>query len=291
MKDKPKIAVAGGDPRMLAAANELRNDGFGVSVFGTQESGFAPGVPRARSLEEAAGGADAVVLGIPFSRDGKWINMHGAECAATLESLYEIMAPRGLLLGGVITPEAVASAARYGVRFIDYYASGEVAVLNAGPTAEGAIAVAMSELPVTVWRSKTAVVGGGSIARALVPRLIALGAEVTVFARDPAQRAFFASCGADADGIGDLDRADGLGVIFNTVPAVIFDGNRLRCVGNAVIIDLASAPGGVDTDAAREIGVRVIRASNLPGKVAPVTAGHIIKDSVVKLLRAEGVTA
>ena len=53
---------------------------------------------------------------------------------------------------------------------------------------------------------------------------------------------------------------------------------------NSLIIDLASKPGGVDFESARELGVKVIWALSLPGKVAPVTAGIIIKDTITNML-------
>ena len=53
----------------------------------------------------------------------------------------------------------------------------------------------------------------------------------------------------------------------------------------AFIIDLASRPGGVDSDAALRYGIRVIRALSLPGKVAPISAGRILADCVLRQLR------
>ena len=67
---------------------------------------------------------------------------------------------------------------------------------------------------------------------------------------------------------GQLERFD---LIFNTAPALILDGTRLRETReDCVIIDLASAPGGVDQAAARRLGRQVILAPGLPGKVCSV---------------------
>ena len=52
----------------------------------------------------------------------------------------------------------------------------------------------------------------------------------------------------------------------------------------ALVIDLASRPGGVDMDAAAALGVRVIWALSLPGKVAPVTSGRYIKDTIYHIM-------
>ncbi|MGM9936476.1 MAG: dipicolinate synthase subunit DpsA, partial [Candidatus Ornithomonoglobus sp.] len=72
---------------------------------------------------------------------------------------------------------------------------------------------------------------------------------------------------------------------FNTVPALILTGEVLEKVRqDTLIIDLASKPGGIDFDAAAELGLRVIWALSLPGRVAPVTAGIIIKDTITNIL-------
>ena len=42
--------------------------------------------------------------------------------------------------------------------------------------------------------------------------------------------------------------------------------------------------GGVDFEAAKEAGVKVIWALSLPGKTAPITAGKIIKDTILNIL-------
>jgi dipicolinate synthase subunit A len=78
-------------------------------------------------------------------------------------------------------------------------------------------------------------------------------------------------------------------IIFNTIPSLIFDKDMLkRTKKDALIIDLASRPGGVDFDAAAELGVRVIWALSLPGKVAPVTSGTIIKDTIMNVINELG---
>ena len=56
---------------------------------------------------------------------------------------------------------------------------------------------------------------------------------------------------------------------------------------NALLIDLASAPGGVDYDEAEKMGIKTIHALSLPGKVAPVTAGDIIKKTIYNMIREE----
>ena len=71
-------------------------------------------------------------------------------------------------------------------------------------------------------------------------------------------------------------------IIFNTIPSLIFKKD-------ALIIDLASKPGGIDFDAAKAYGLKVIWALSLPGKIAPVSSGAIIKDTIMNIIKELGV--
>ena len=74
-------------------------------------------------------------------------------------------------------------------------------------------------------------------------------------------------------------------IIFNTVPALVLNNTILNSVSSeAVIIDLASPPGGTDFDSAKRLGIKALLAPGLPGKVAPRTAGRILAKILPKLL-------
>ena len=128
----------------------------------------------------------------------------------------------------------------------DFLSREDFAVLNAIPTAEGALEIAMSEMPVTLHGSSALVIGHGRVGKVLCERLLALGARVTASARRDADFAWM-----DARGVmpaytlrldGTLHRYD---VIFNTVPHLTLPSARLRELKpGCVIIDLASSPGG-----------------------------------------------
>ena len=75
-------------------------------------------------------------------------------------------------------------------------------------------------------------------------------------------------------------------IIFNTVPAMLLDGNLLKLMDKeALVIDLSSRPGGVDFNAAKDLGIKVIWALSLPGKIAPVSSGGIIKDTIMNIIK------
>ena len=58
--------------------------------------------------------------------------------------------------------------------------------------------------------------------------------------------------------------------------------------GGALIIDLASLPGGTDFAAAEELGLHAEHALALPGRCAPQTAGALIAQTVLTILEERG---
>lgn len=162
---------------------------------------------------------------------------------------------------------------------------------NAVPTAEGAIEIAISETPVTIHGSKCLVLGYGKIGKILTKDLYGMGAITYAAARKYADLAMIEGHGYEPLQMSTLKgRINEFDIIFNTVPALILDDEVLSKVQkDALIIDLASKPGGVDFEAAKKYGLRVIWALSLPGKVAPITSGAIIKDTIMNIINELGV--
>ena len=161
---------------------------------------------------------------------------------------------------------------------------------NALPTVEGALALAMGASDRTIHGSRCLVIGYGRIGRLLADRLLSLGAEVTVSARKYGDLAWIQAWGCRSVQTGALaGRLDRFHMIFNTAPALILDGPRLREIReDCVVVDLASAPGGVDLQEAKRLSRQVIQAPGLPGKAAPRTAAAAIRDSVYHILEERG---
>lgn len=87
--------------------------------------------------------------------------------------------------------------------------------------------------------------------------------------------------------IEDIQRKlGGMDVIINTVPVRILTENRLKNVDKETLcLDLASKPGGIDFTAASKMGLKIIWALSLPGEVAPITSGEIIKDTIYNIIK------
>ncbi len=290
MKQDTKIGVIGGDTRQLVVAHELARDGFRVCCYGVPKSdGRYNGFSKHTNLEDCVFGCDAIILGVPYSIDGKWINCPPEDYAISLKALLDVMQPGQLLLGGRLNAALYTMTDKYCIRAIDYFESEELAVLNAIPTAEGALEIAMKELDISLHSARALVLGFGRVGKVVAHMLSSLGTEVTVSARRLSERAWCQVYGYTFCPLADVgENISNYDVIFNTIPSTVLTAELLQ-KSSAVIIDLASMPGGVDMTAAKEIGSRVIWALSLPGKVAPVTAGRIIKASVINILTEEGI--
>lgn len=277
-----KIAVIGGDMRQVAAARHLLKNGFDVQLFGFNKESLYKNALLADSVEEALCGAKVVLLGLPAADDC------GINCtpSVSIQAFVSTLDEGAIVTGGKLSSALKSALDEKGVRYADYLEREEFAVLNAVPTAEGAIEIAMRQLPRTLNGMKCLVVGFGRIGKVLAKILAAFGADVTCSARKCSDLAWIRSYGYTPLQTGSIaEKVYEYPLIFSTVPHMIFDESMLKMVrGDALIIDLASKPGGVDFDAAKKLGINVIWALSLPGKASPESAGEIIADTVMNII-------
>lgn len=244
-----RFAVIGGDYRSIAAANYLSGLGFCVYVFAFDKKyRFEPDIIRAETLSEAVSTADCILLPLPCSSDKERLNTPLYDKTVLLDDLFSILHAEQIIFAGK-TDEALRDRLKKsGLLCHDYAEREDFAVLNAVPTAEGAIEIALHELPVTMSGVQCLVTGFGRIAKVLSHRLLALGARVTVSARRSSDRTWCKVYGYTPLDIKALPESAGaFQVVFNTVPNLILDREFLsRLSANSLIIDLASKPGGAD---------------------------------------------
>ncbi len=285
------FAVIGGDLRQAHLANRLAQRGYRVyGVLFDKEVELSSKVVSTAGYKEALGAANVVVLPLPISLDGQTVNAPFGLQELELAKCFRAVEPGAVVMGGRVTAEIAAAARSAGVELIDYLEREELAVLNSVPTAEGAIAIAMNELPTTIFGRNILITGFGRIAKVLARILVAMGANVTVAARKYSDLAWIEIYHCRAIHISLLeDVACEADLVFNTIPAVVLDEGILsRLSRNCLVIDLASKPGGVDFETARCLGIKTIWALSLPGKVAPVFAGEAIKDTILNILDERG---
>lgn len=240
------FAVVGGDLRQARVANRLAEMGKTVYAM-LLEDNTALDQSLKAGLEKLPL-CDAVILPMPLSSDEETIHAPFSNSNVKADALFAALRPNTALFAGRVTSKMHGAAEKYGLRINDYLQREELAVKNAGITAESAIALAINETPFSLIGANVLVTGYGRIAKALLQRLPSFGARVCAAARRCADRAEISARGCTAVPIAQLPEAvASADVIFNTVPAPLFSREILSAVkSDALLIDLASKPGGAE---------------------------------------------
>ena len=239
----------GGDKRQLYCAGSIAADGYAVKICGFDNAAEAFSLEQA-DLTETIRSSDALILPLPCSRDGKRINAPLSQDDIIIdESISAFISDKPVFCG-------MKNKLPFSCSLVYDYAEREEFT------------------------------GYGRIGRVLSEMLGGIGADVTVSARNHRDIAFIRSRGFKA--VNSSDITGSYDIIFNTVPYMLFDSRTLaKTASNALVIDLASAPGGVDFEAAKRLSIKAIHALSLPGKVAPKASGMIIKNAVYNIIGEE----
>ena len=290
MRQELNFWVLGGDMRQGKLAQLLSEDGHRVYAYALEE-GVVPTTDLTVEASLAgAAQADCVVLPLPVSQGEGRLNCPLSQLQPSMAEVLSALEPGQMVCGGRVDPVTAALAAQRGIAVRDYFAREELAVANAVPTAEGAIQIAMEHMPITLHGARVLVVGFGRVGRVTAQRMAALGAKVSVAARRYESLAWAQAMGYGAEKTGQLAGwLCGYDLIVNTVPSLVLGEAELADLKpDCLVLDLASKPGGVDLEAAARLGRTVIWALSLPGKVAPVTAGAAIKNTIYNMLHELG---
>lgn len=282
------FAVIGGDRRSYELARLLKEKGHLVNLFGFNE---LENEEREQSLSSAINGVDIVIAPVPLTTDDRNINApHNAE-DIRIEGVFRNMTKHQILIGGAISRELINIAAEYDITTVDILKREEMAVLNAIPTAEGGIQIALEQLPITLHNSNVMVLGFGRIGKILSKMLNGIGSNVYVVVRRYSDISWIQAYGYRPIYMEDLHKNIlNMDLIFNTIPDVILNGEILQIINReTLIIDLASKPGGLDYAKAKEINLKVIHALGLPGKVAPVSSARFMIETIYNIIDELGV--
>ncbi len=284
-------AEAAGERAIAGESAALENAGEPATREGAEAAGERAivGATEAATVEEAARGADCVVLPMPVSANGGQLNAPMLKTAPEIGAVLAALPQDCVIVGGRVDARTAAEAAARGKRVVDVLQNEALAVGNAVATAEGAVEILLRETPFTLWRSRVLVLGYGRIGKLLCPRLAAFGARLSAAARRESDRVRIDASGFEPLDIGALEgRLGKFDILVNTVPALVLPEALLREVKpEALLLELASAPGGLDISAAERLGLRVVRAPGLPGKTAPKRAAALLMDCIFGILEEE----
>ncbi len=277
---KIDVAVLGGDLRHNYLAKYLEEFGFNIFTFAQEKGDF--------KFNKVQKNCDIYIF--PISTDEVYLNTSISIKKVLLEDILPKIPKNSIILAGNVTSKVENLFKEYNLEVIDYLKREELAIMNAIPTAEGAIGIAFDELPITIFDSKALVLGSGKVAKTLASRLSALGAKTLVSARNMTELAYIKSQNIEVLHLNKLDFKENFNVIFNTIPNLVLNADVLSKISkDTLIIDLASKPGGVDFEACANMSIKVIWALSLPGKVAPISSAKYIFNTILSILDELGV--
>ena len=286
-----RIAVLGGDGRELHIAERLMAEGYDVALFGYGGEGSAS-VRRAGSAAQAVEGAQWIILPSPGMSEGDRLYAPSSpEPIVVDESLLAASdVSRGGIVLGRATPTLEATAARFGVALFEMKDDLELPISNATSASEALVALLVGKTRRVLPEHRFLVLGYGATGAAVTDALLGLACKVSVAARRPDALARVRQRGATPVHFAErLVAMAGADIVMNTVPSIgSIPAEAFPVLKGRLVVDIASPPGGIDHEAARDAGVDVTWARGLAGARAPLSAGDSQFRIVVQAIQQAG---
>ncbi len=264
-KDKT-IGILVVDGRQTYMAKLLQKKGYQVYVWDLEEgTNLFP--------EEKVWEANVIILPVPVHRIKEQEQLE--TCLLLHKDTIE------LCIGGVFPEHLVKVLQENQIPWLDVLKNPEVAVRNAIATAEGTLAELSRLMPVNIEGANIIVMGFGKCGKPIAEKLYCMGADVSVVARSEKALSlahYFGFMDYPMDADIPYSEAD---AIINTIPARVIEKKEIdQLKQDAVILDIASAPGGCDFDYCKEKGIQCKLALGLPGIYSPKTSGEILLEAM-----------
>lgn len=285
---KNRYLVLGGDLRNVKLAGMLADDGNRVYSFGQDRSDeiLDDGrIEKCTSLKTAMEKAQVIIGPVPFSSNEDFINAPFAHDKIMIDDLMKSNKSK-IFISGSIKDDLKKQLDEKYMEVIDIMKRDDLAILNTIATAEGTIEVAIKNTDKILQGSRVLILGFGRVGKIVANKFSKMSALVTCAARKVSDLAWIKAYGYNSlninDMLYDLKEFD---IIINTVPQTILRERELKHIdAEALIIDLASSPGGIDGKMAKSMGLNFIWALALPGRIAPSSSAKFIKDTVYTIL-------
>lgn len=278
------IAIFGGDKRQIYLAKAFIEKGYSVCTYNLVEIVSEENETRLQTLDEVFDKSSVLIGPIPLSKKLMPLDQ-------LIPTFKKRLKKQHLLIGGMIPSALVQFCVENKIEYCDLMKNEKIAISNAVATAEGAIMEAIQASPINLHKSKCLVLGYGRCGRVLAEKLKGLSAQVAVAARSEEALAYAAASGMRSVHLSDIkDVLPDCDFIFNTIPALIMDSNQVVLLKNdTVIIDISSAPGGVNYEAIEKRRLNAKLCLGLPGKVAPKASAQILFDEINLKLKERGI--
>lgn len=283
------ISVIGGDLRLSTLAEMLDKDANNVYVYGMEKCSEIvenSKITKCKNIDEAIDKSRIIIGSVPFSKSEDEMYATFSEKHIEIKDLVKKEHKDKIFIAGSIPEKSKNLLQKSYGKVVDLMEREELVILNTIATAEGAIEVAINNTDTILHGSKILVLGFGRVAKVVARKFNELSAKVTCAARKKTDLAWAKAFGYDAIHISELGQnLENYDIIINTVPQVIVNKDKMKYMNEKVLlIDLASDPGGINREDAKELNLKLVWALALPGKVAPVTSAEFIKETIYNIL-------
>ncbi len=283
------IAVLGGDARQLEVIRKLTELDAKVTLIGFEQldSGFTS-ASKELIADANFEDLDAILLPVPGTNiEGVVDTIFSNEKVVLTKEILDSTPEHCTIYSGISNGYLDSIIAASNRKLVKLFERDDVAIYNSIPTVEGTIMMVIQHTEYTIHNSKVAVLGLGRTGMSVARTFHSLGAKVKVGARRSEHIARIVEMGLEAFEFKNIEAAvKDVDVVINTVPSLIVTASVIsKLQPHALIIDLASKPGGTDFRYAEKRGIKALLAPGLPGIVAPKTAGQIIGNVLTQLLR------
>lgn len=272
------IGVIQGDRRQEYLAALLRDKHFSVQFIEQ---------PEGSSLALCS----VIIAPTPLTKDQKRLFGHPE---LSLSQFLSLLHPGQTLLGGSLPQQVREYCRKHGIAFWDFMDSETVSLRNAVATAEGTISEAIAASPVNLEGSQCLVAGYGRCGQVIAKKLRALEMDVSVFDHDLHRQSLAKKEGfpcIQSHALTAFFEDHPIRLLINTVPCPIFGESLIEKMPvHVVIMDIASAPGGVDINYCEKTGRTARLCPGLPGRYSPETSAQILCDALIDYLASRPVS-
>lgn len=231
-------------------------------------------------LAEDTKDLDVEATELPEKENAVFVLLPVPASSTLLSQMKERLTPAHIVLGGNLPKDFSDFCEKEQISYIDYMKFQSVAMKNAVATAEGAIYHAIASSNINLHGSHALVLGFGKCGEILAHKLQGLDCQVSVSTRDS-----FAKAKAYAYGYQKHESYSDYDFIFNTAPAMVITPSVIdQLKPEAVIIDIASKPGGCDFNYCIQKGIVAKHCPGLPGIFSPKSSAEIIFEEITKTL-------
>lgn len=291
MSHTKHILIIGGDKRYITMIHSLAKQVLQLHIVGFKDVDFSHANIYSHHLLDTVPvkEIDAILLPVAGcdSNGAIALSLPKGEITLTSEFLLQTKSTC-TIYSGIASPYLKTLTRQTNRKLVDFFSRDDIAIANSIPTAEGALEIAMKETDITIHGANVLVTGFGRVGITTARLFHQVGANVTVSARKTADFERIKEMRLTPIHHNTLANTAHIDIFINTVPFLLINETIIRQMkASALIIDLASAPGGVDFEAAEEQGIHAIHALALPGYVASKKAGEIIAEIIVHLLELE----